>query len=141
MIDLGEVVVKIHVKELPVSGKTGNLEGLGTEVLGQLIKEYYELEKLKEIEKTKRLEIKEQTKKVLRTLETLEKVSLEIIESNYNLREKILDQLKKILEKTDEPEIVELCLNKLIGLLDTTSLQKELEAVYIKIQSNEEIEI
>jgi len=111
------------------------------DLLIKLIDEYFDLQKTKNVEETKRFKIEKQTESTLRKLEFLEKTSLQLIEKNYKLRERILEEIIVKFRESNEPTIIQLCLQALISTLNTNSLSEEIKNIYAKLENDKEIEI
>ena len=120
-------VLKPH-KTLPVE-----------EIVNEMIREYYDLKKLKEIEETKRLAIEKATKVLLRKLDIIEKGGLEVIEKDYRLKESAIKLISKKFESSDDPNIIMVCVDAILKILRDNSLEKELESITKLISNNQEI--
>jgi len=135
-------VIKVvnPVPEVPKIPKIGSVT-LVAELITTIIEEHHALKRLKEIEKTKRIKIEKTTEVILKKLEALEKLGLKTIEKDRRSREAIIKLVGKKLEESDNPQVVELCLNILIETLKSSSCKEEIEAIARLIHNNEEIEI
>lgn len=128
--------MKIHVGPSPLPRKSvPPTEFL--KVISEMVKEHHDLEKVRETENTKRLEIERRTEVNLKRLESFEKLTLDTIRRNYDSKDRLISIIETHLEKTNDPAVIASYINTLIKILNTESIKEEIESIGKGLQNRE----
>ncbi len=122
-----------RVPKLPVD--------LPPELLIQAYSKYIELEKVKEVEKTKREFIREWSETTRDKIDKVFSKADKAIEKNYQLRKASIEALANKLKNADTVEEIAVLVNGMVEITKSDQLEKELEAISKLLESDGPIEI